>query len=108
MENFTVVYNLVINLLQPLRDKFGSMTVNSGYRSKELNKAVGGFSTSHHLKGKCADIVFNDTKLLNVWKYINDNPDGLKWRQCILYRKNGFIHFNYDEYDNKMELIISN
>src|SRR5574344_1742256 len=96
--------NLVVNLLQPLRDKFGTMIINSGYRSPALNIAVNGSVNSHHLKGKAADVAFKEAKLMDVWNYLNDNPDGLKWRQCILYRKNGFIHFNYDQQDNKMEL----
>lgn len=73
------IKNLVVYLLQPLRDKFGSMTVNSGYRSKELNKAVGGVSTSQHLKGKAADITFNEAKLIDVWNYLDENPDNLKY-----------------------------
>ena len=48
---------LAENVLQPIRDKWGKpLTVNSGYRCKELNKAVGGVSTSQHQKGKAADI----------------------------------------------------
>ena len=34
---------LVTNILQPLRDALGKpLVINSGYRSPELNKAVGG------------------------------------------------------------------
>ncbi len=32
------------------------LAVNSGYRSPALNKAVGGVSTSQHLRGEAADI----------------------------------------------------
>lgn len=102
------IKHLCVYLLQPLRDKFGSMTINSGYRCQALNKAVGGAKTSQHLTGKAADVIFNKAKLIDVWNYLNDNPDNLKWRQCILYRKNNFIHFNYDQTDNKMEMIVKN
>lgn len=48
---------LCVLILQPIRDKYGkSITVNSGYRCKALNKAVGGASTSQHVKGQAADI----------------------------------------------------
>ena len=46
---------LTDNILQPLRDKFGPVIVTSGYRSPEINKAVGGSSTSHHCFGYAAD-----------------------------------------------------
>lgn len=48
---------LVDNVLDPLREAWGkSITVNSGYRSPELNKAVKGSKTSWHIKGCAADI----------------------------------------------------
>ena len=43
-------------VLQPLRDKFGPIRINSGYRCPELNRAVGGASNSQHLRGEAADI----------------------------------------------------
>lgn len=42
--------------LEPLRDHFGPIIVNSGYRSKVVNAAVGGAKNSYHLLGKAADI----------------------------------------------------
>ncbi len=48
---------LVDNVLDPLRKAWGKpITVTSGYRCLELNKAVGGSRTSQHLKGEAADI----------------------------------------------------
>lgn len=55
---------LVEDVLQPLRDKWGGpLFINSGYRSKELNEAVGGVETSQH----CFD---DKTEILttNGWK----------------------------------------
>ena len=34
--------HLAINILQPVRDQFGVITINSGYRGPKLNAAVGG------------------------------------------------------------------
>lgn len=49
--------NLVENILDPLRSEYGKpIIVNSGYRCKKLNNAVGGSSTSQHLAGEAADI----------------------------------------------------
>lgn len=53
-ENLT---SLVDNVLDPLREAWGKpITVTSGYRCPELNRAVGGSMTSDHLKGRAADI----------------------------------------------------
>lgn len=47
----------LVTYLQKLRDHFGvSVNVNSGYRCEAHNKAVGGSSTSHHMRGMAADI----------------------------------------------------
>lgn len=43
--------------LQPIRDGLGfPLRVSSGYRSPELNRLVGGATTSQHLSGQAADI----------------------------------------------------
>jgi len=44
--NFQTLINDVLN---PIRYQYGKpINISSGYRSKELNEAVGGVSTSHH------------------------------------------------------------
>ena len=43
-------------VLQPLRDRFGPIRINSGYRCPELNRAVGGTSSSQHMRGEAVDI----------------------------------------------------
>ncbi len=48
---------LIDKVLDPIRTRWGApITVNSGYRSPSLNKAVGGVATSQHTKGEAADI----------------------------------------------------
>lgn len=45
-------------ILDPIRERWGlPIRVTSGYRCKELNKAVGGSRTSQHLVGEASDIV---------------------------------------------------
>lgn len=52
-------------ILQPIRDSYGKpIIVTSGYRCPKLNKAVGGSSTSQHLKGEAADLISDDNKAL--------------------------------------------
>lgn len=48
---------LVDNVLQPLRNDVGALIVTSGYRSPQLNGAIGGVSNSQHVKGEAADII---------------------------------------------------
>ena len=65
---------LVKNLLQPLRDAFGKpIRITSGYRSVEVNKAVGGSKTSQHTKGEAVDMVSNDNK--HLFDLIKNNFD---------------------------------
>lgn len=51
------INELVSRILQPLRSAWGRpLKVTSGYRCPKLNAAVGGASTSAHLRGYAADI----------------------------------------------------
>jgi len=73
---------LVTNVLQPLRDALKvPINITSGYRSKMLNKAIGGATSpiSQHTKGEAADIVSsNNARMFNYIK--NNLPfDQLIW-----------------------------
>ena len=48
---------LIEQVLEPLRVAMGfPVVISSGYRCKELNKAVGGVTNSLHMQGRAADI----------------------------------------------------
>ena len=71
-------------ILQPLRDKFGAINLNSGLRSAELNKAVGGAQNSQHMKGEAADIHLpSRTVGRNYFNFIQSLPlyDQLIWEE---------------------------
>ena len=52
----------LINMLDIVRKKYGkSVVINSGYRTPEHNKSVGGTSESSHIKGLAADIACNNS-----------------------------------------------
>jgi zinc D-Ala-D-Ala carboxypeptidase len=99
---------LAENILQPIRDKFGSVTVTSGYRSPEVNTAVGGSKTSDHCFGYAADIEVagTDNKVLAEW--VRDN---LKYRQLILefyttgIPDSGWVHVSYNPKDLKQQTL---
>jgi hypothetical protein len=55
---------LATTVLQPVRDTFKyPIRISSGYRSDELNAAVGGSKTSQHCLGQAADIQISDAFL---------------------------------------------
>lgn len=86
------VTRLCERVLQPARDIYGSqIMVNSGYRSHQVNIAVGGVSTSQHRKGEAADITTGcreeNKKLFNILKTMD-------FDQLINYNYN-FIHVSY-------------
>lgn len=96
---------LVDNVLDPAREELGApIYVNSGYRSKELNVAVGGASRSQHLNGEAADIHASDMKkLFNILRKMD-------YDQLIVYYKRGkmnFFHVSYVNHrDNRHQFIV--
>lgn len=60
----------LVVILQQIRDHFNTnVNINSGYRSPAHNKAVGGSTSSLHLKGQAADIVVKGVTPLTVGLY---------------------------------------
>jgi hypothetical protein len=73
LENFK---KLAENIFEPIREHFGvPIHISSGYRSKELNAAVGGSSSSQHCQGEAIDIDMDGTSITNaeIFNYIKDN-----------------------------------
>lgn len=73
IENFK---KLAANIFQPIREHFGKpIFISSGYRSAELNKAIGGSLSSQHCSGEAIDIDMDGTDITNaqIFHYIKDN-----------------------------------
>lgn len=90
---------LAINVFQKVRDYFGiPIHISSGYRSKELNKAVGGSQTSQHSKGEAMDIDMDNTSITNaqIFHYIKDNLefDQLIW-EFGTSKKPDWVHVSF-------------
>ena len=96
--------HLAIHVLQPVRDQFGIITINSGYRSPELNDKVGGSSKSQHCHGQAADFESFRTSNPDVAEWIQGNLD---YDQLILEfydgkdPNSGWIHCSYNFGDNR-------
>ena len=70
-------------VLQPVRDKYGVISVSSGLRAEALNTLIGGSKTSDHCHGRAADFEVKSEEVSNIElaKYIKDH---LEFKQLIL------------------------
>ena len=100
---------LAEKVLQPLRDHYGvGIKVNSGYRSPDVNAAVGGSRTSDHCKGQAADIEIAGIPNATLAQYIKDS---LQYTQLILefytpgIPDSGWVHVSYDSNNLKCQAL---
>lgn len=94
---------LCLNVLEPLRRRFGVIRVTSGYRCVRLNAALGGAATSQHMAGEAADIHVSGRETgLKMFEYIRDN---LPFDQLLFERraKSGvyWLHVSYRSTGNR-------
>ena len=95
------LHALVDHVLDPLRQAWGGpIRVTSGYRSPELNKAVGGTANSQHQLGEAADITVGSPArnrcLLELIKRLNLPVD-----QCIDEKGCRWIHVSHRKGRNR-------
>ena len=112
-EHLTNLVYTVESILQPVRDHFDKpVTVNSGYRSPELNQAVGGSSKSQHCHGQAVDFEIIGIPNAEVAQWIIDN---LEYDQIILEFYNpkegvnsGWVHCSIKiDGDNRKQKLIA-
>lgn len=85
---------LVAKVLDPLREAYGKpITVNSGYRSARLNRAVGGKPTSQHVRGEAADITAGSRE--ENKKLIEIIRGNLEYDQLIDEKDGSWVHVSY-------------
>jgi uncharacterized protein YcbK (DUF882 family) len=88
---------LVDDLLDPLRSDLGApVRVTSGYRSPEVNAAVGGSKTSRHMRGLAADIKVKGMESTALAERIDElrSAGVLDYDQVIAYAasRGGHVH----------------
>ena len=88
---------LCLQVLEPMRRRFGVIRITSGYRCEALNKAVGGVSNSQHLRGEAADVHCSSVKSAKTMAcYVKET---LTFDQLLIERvlHNGccWIHVSY-------------
>lgn len=108
MPNSAQVDNLLclcLYVLEPARAGINMpIKVISGFRSKAVNKAVGGSLTSQHPEGKAGDITCDDNaKLFN---YIKNNLDfdQLIWEKGNLISPK-WVHVSFNKGHNRRQII---
>ena len=99
LENFK---KLAEKVFEPIRTHFAvPIHISSGYRSKELNAAIGGSLTSQHCSGEAVDIDMDGSASgvsnADVFKYIKDNLefDQLIW-EFGTDKNPDWVHVSYE------------
>jgi len=90
------------HIFQPIRDHFGvPIGVSSGFRCRDLNKAIGGSKYSQHMIGEALDIdadIYGKVTNADIFNYIKKN---LEWDQMIWEFGNdeepNWVHVSYKE-----------
>jgi hypothetical protein len=109
IENFKL---LAEKVFQPIREHFRCpIHISSGYRSKELNAAIGGSLTSQHCSGEAIDIDMDGTPngVTNrmVFDYIKDN---LEFDQLIYEfgdkQNPDWVHVSYESTGKQRKQIL--
>lgn len=112
-EQITRIQTLCRKVFDPLREWVGGpVKVNSVFRSKKLNDAIGGSKTSQHManKGAAIDIddIYKHKTNLEMFHYIKDN---LEFDQLIAeFPKDGqprWLHISYNEGANRGRILIA-
>jgi hypothetical protein len=97
---------LCTSVLDPLRDALGTaIKVNSGYRCPELNRRIGGASSSQHIQGRAADIQCPGMSTMQLFKRIIELE--LPFDQMIYEaasRTAQWVHISFDSSRNRADL----
>jgi zinc D-Ala-D-Ala carboxypeptidase len=107
LENFK---KLAENIFEPIREHFGvPIIISSGYRSKELNSAIGGSLTSQHCQGEAIDIDMDGTSITNaqIFNYIKDNLnfDQMIW-EFGTDKNPDWVHVSYESSGKQRKQIL--
>jgi len=100
-EDIEKLIDLCNNVLEPIRAHFGPVTISSGYRSPELNRAIGGSTNSQHCKGEAADIIVPAYTPYDVCKWIE--LSGLEFDQLIYEGR--WTHISYNAENNRGNIL---
>ena len=96
------------HVLEPLRQRFERIIITSGYRCKELNKAVGGVDNSQHTTGEAADIHVSDQE--QALRFLNFLTEHTDFDQIILEPRHRlrkrWIHVSYTQERKNRRMVL--
>lgn len=98
------IEKLAVNILQPVREALGRIRITSGYRSPELNIAIGGSKYSNHCRGEASDIESGeDVSLIELLEWVYNNT---QFRTLIAeyFDSDGWVHVDYRKGKNLKRL----
>lgn len=87
----------LIDVLEVIRNHFGSVKINSGYRCPKHNAAIGGAKSSRHTFGDAVDIIVPGVKTLDVYNFVIANFDSKPYGIAKKISKDpyaGFVHID--------------
>ena len=98
---------LTVKILQPCRDKFGSVSINSGLRVLDLNRAIGSSDKSQHCKGQAADFEAYSISNTELATWIKNNRcfDQLILEYPGKDPRDGWVHCSFNRLGNRMEVL---
>ena len=98
---------LTVKILQPCRDKFGSISINSGLRVLDLNRAIGSGDKSQHTKGQAADFEAYSISNTELATWIKNNRcfDQLILEYPGKDPRDGWVHCSYNRMGNRMQVL---
>ncbi len=105
-EHLENMQRLISNLVQPMRDELGPIRITSGYRSKELNRAIGGSTRSQHCKAQALDLQFWENGQMNnkkIYDWIINSH--LEFDQMINEFDFAWIHLSLKKKGNRKEVL---
>lgn len=79
------------NILEPLQQRL-TISISSGFRCVELNKAIGGAGSSQHCLGEASDISAKEMNVEQLYQYIKHS--GLPYDQ-LLQEYDRWVHVSY-------------
>lgn len=99
-EQIESLKRLCVNVLEPVRLKFGPVLITSGFRSDALNKKTRGSKNSQHCLGEAADIEVKSASTFELFDWIRQH---VEFDQLILelhdraVPRSGWVHVSYRE-----------
>lgn len=104
-ESVPAIREVCVNMLEPLRDKYGACTVLSGYRHRAYNATIGGATHSQHIYDETPASIAVDVRFARG--SVKQWARSLRWRRLAksiwrrgarggvgIYIRSGFVHFD--------------